>query len=498
MFDVGFSLMFQPEMLLLMFIGTIIGIIFGALPGLTGTMGIAICLPLTYSLSGLAGMALLIGVYIGSCSGGLISAILLKIPGTLSSIATTFDGAPMAKKGEASRALGIGIFYSFIGGMIGFVILFLLAEPLADVCVKFGPVEYFSISFFALTFVSSVSGASMIKGLIAATLGMMISLVGASPIDGLARYTFGVRKLNAGFTMLAVMIGIFAVSEMLSMATKKIEPIPKSTFKVKMRGFGFSGKEFVQQSGNMIRSAAIGTGIGILPGIGGAASNLMAYIAAKNTSKHPEEFGTGIMDGIVASETANNASIGGAFVPLLALGIPGDGVTAILIGALMMQGLIPGPLLFDTNPEFVYGVFAALIITNVMVLLVEYFGIKVFVNVLRVPRNILMPIIMALCVVGTFGANNRVFDVWVAVAFGIVGYLLQYFGYPLTPVLLGFVLGSTAELNLRRGLQLTQGSFIPFLTKPISAVFLLASVLSIAFAVYKHFREKKKYEEQQA
>lgn len=490
MFDVGFSLMFHPYMLLLMFIGAIIGIIFGALPGLTGTMGIAICLPLTYAMSGLEGMALLIGVYIGSCSGGLISAILLKIPGTLSSIATTFDGAPMAQNGQASRALGIGIFYSFIGGMIGFIVLFILAEPLADVCVKFGPIEYFSISLFALTFVASVSGKSLVKGLISATLGMMISLVGSSPVDGLARYTFGIRKLNAGFTMLAVMIGIFAVSEMLNLATKKVEPIEKSRFKVRMKGFGFTVKEFVQQSGNMIRSAAIGTGIGILPGIGGSASNLLAYIVAKNSSKHPEKFGTGIMDGIVAPETANNASIGGAFVPLLALGIPGDGVTAILLGALMMQGLVPGPLLFDTNPEFVYGVFAALIITNVIVILVEYFGIRVFVNILRVPRNILMPIIMVLCVVGTFGANNRIFDVGVAVAFGVVGYLLQYFGYPTTPILLGFVLGSTVELNLRRGLQLTQGSFLPFITKPISMVFLIASVLSIAFAIFKYYRRK--------
>lgn len=491
MFAVGFSSILNPGTILLIFVGVVVGIIFGAIPGLTGTMAVAICVPLTYTMGPIPGISFLIGLYIGSCSGGLISAILLKIPGTLSSIATTFDGAPMAQRGEAGKALGAGVVYSFLGGTFSFLVLFFIAPPIADIAVQFGPIEYFSIALFSLTLVASVSGESMLKGLLAALLGVAISLVGISPIDGLPRYTFGFSELSGGFAMLPTLIGIFAVSELLKTAREGLPKDPDKIANYKIKGFGFTAKEFKEQVPNMFRSGLIGTAIGILPGIGGSTSNLLAYIAAKNRSKYPEKFGTGIIDGVVASETANNASIGGALVPLLTLGIPGDGTTAMLLGALMIHGLTPGPLLFTTNGDLIYGIFAALLVANLFMIIVEFLGMRVFVQVLRVPRQFLMPIILVLCAVGTFGNNNRLFDIWVTLAFGVVGYLLSKFNYPLTPVILGFVLGSMAELNFRRGMMLTQGSLLPFITKPISLVFLLAAVLSVVLSVRKQIKKSR-------
>lgn len=491
MFVTGFSSILHPMTLLLIFVGVVVGIIFGAIPGLTGTMAVAICVPLTYTMGSIPGIAFLIGLYIGSCSGGLISAILLKIPGTLSSIATTFDGSPMARNGQAGKALGAGVVYSFLGGTFSFLILFFIAPPIADFAVQFGPIEYFSIAVFSLTLVASVSGESMVKGLLAALLGIAVSMVGISPIDGLPRYTFGFSELNGGFAMLSTLIGVFAVSELLKTAHDGLPKNPEQITNYKIHGFGFSLREFREQTVNFLRSSAIGTAIGILPGIGGSTSNLLAYIAAKNQSKYPEKFGTGIIDGVVASESANNASIGGSLVPLLTLGIPGDGVTAMLLGALMIHGLTPGPLLFTTNGDLIYGIFAALLVANLFMIAVEFFGMRLFVQVLRVPRHILMPIILVLCAVGTFGNNNRLFDVWVAFGFGIVGYLLSKFKYPLTPFILGFVLGPLTELNFRRGIMLTQGSLLPFVSKPFSLLFLLAAVLSVGLAIRKQVKRRR-------
>jgi putative tricarboxylic transport membrane protein len=258
-----------------------------------------------------------------------------------------------------------------------------------------------------------------------------------------------------------------------------------------IKGFGFSMAEFVGQTWNMFRSALIGIAIGILPGIGGGTSNLLSYMAAKNQSKHPEKFGTGIIDGIVASETANNASIGGALVPLFTLGIPGDTVTAMLLGGLMIQGLVPGPLLFQNSGKIVYGIFAALLVANLVMLVMEFYGLRIFVKLLSIPKHILLPIILTLCVVGAYGLNNRVFDVWTILLFGILGFVLEKYNYPLTPIILGFILGPIAETNLRRGLQLSNGSFIPFLTKPIAAFFIAIAIFSAAMSAYKNFKRKK-------
>lgn len=477
-------------------IGVTVGIIFGCIPGLTSTMGVALCLPLTFSMSPLDGIALLIAVYVGGTSGGLISAILLKIPGTPSSLATTFDGGPMADKGEAGRALGIGILYSFIGTILSIIALIFIAPSLAKVALKFGPYEMFAICLFALTLISSMVGDNLLKGLMSAVLGLTFSLFGIASIGGAERFTFGIRDLENGFDMLSVMIGLFAVSEILKVAASGLSGTNAKIMECKVKGFGISLQEFKEQTWNMIRSALLGIGIGILPGIGGATSNIIAYTAAKSQSKYPEKFGTGIIDGVIATETSNNASIGGALIPLLTLGIPGDTVTAMILGGLMLHGIAPGPLLFKNSGVLVYGIFAAFIISTIVMLIVEYFGIKLFIKVLAVPKHILLPVILTLCVVGTYGTNHRLFDVWTALIFGVIGFFMSKYKFPGAPLILGFVLGSILEENLIRGLMYANGNFFGFFKSPIAAVFLIISILAVLWTTFKNVRLVMKKSEQ--
>lgn len=488
----GLGAIFNFQSIGMIFIGVVVGIIFGAIPGLTATMGIGLCLPLTFGMNPVVAMALLCGLYIGGISGGLISAILLNIPGTPSSIATCFDGHPLADKGEAGKALGVGITYSFLGGLFSFLVLFLMAPPLANVALKFGPFEYFALAVFSLTLIASLAGESLAKGLASGLLGFMLAMFGMAPVDAFPRFTFGVHSLDNGFDMLPVLIGLFAISEILETAGMNETVKEKDIRSFKIKGlFGFSFAEFKANIWNFIRSSLIGMGIGILPGIGGGTSNMLSYICAKKSSKDPERFGTGIIDGIVASEAANNASIGGALVPLLTLGIPGDTVTAMLIGAFMIHGISPGPLLFQNNADLVYGIFASLLVANVIMLVVEFLGLKLFVQVLRVPKHYLLPIILSLCVVGAYGLNNRVFDVFTIFVFGLIAYGLKKFGYPFPPVILGFILGPMLELNLRRGLMLTQGNFLPFLTSPIGAPFLMIALVVSIGTVRQNMKKRK-------
>jgi len=488
----GLSAVLDPVALLMMLAGVIVGIIFGAIPGLSATMAVALFLPVTYTLATTQGISLLIGLYIGAISGGLISAILLRIPGTPSSIATCFDGHPMAQRGEAGKALGIGIFYSFLGGLFSFIALLVIAPPLAKIALKFSPFEYFSIAIFSLTLIGSLASKALVKGMISGVLGFMIATIGVAPVDAYPRFTFGLTELSGGIDILPLMIGLFAVAEILSTARKGTglegATISNPDMK-KLRGFGFSMAEFLSQIPNFIRSFLIGLGIGILPGIGGGTSNLLSYAAAKNSSRHPEKFGTGIIDGVVASETANNASIGGALIPLLTLGIPGDTVTAILLGGLTIKGLTPGPMLFRTNADLIYAVFFACIVANFMMLVVEFGGIRAFIAVLKIDKKILLPVIMVLCVVGAYGTNNRIFDVWAIFLLGLLGFGLSYLDFSLSPMILGFILGPMAEQNLRRGLMFSRGSFLPFITRPVSLIFLLTAAGSIIFTVIKNGRE---------
>jgi len=460
-------------------IGVLLGIIFGGTPGISTSMGIALMLPITFTMPLVPSIALILGLYVGGTSGGLITAILLNIPGTTASIATCWDGHPMAQRGEAGKALGIGILYSFCGGMISLLLLCTLAPAIAKVALKFGAVEYFAITLFSVALISSLSGKSLAKGLVAAMLGMAFTTVGSSPLDGALRFTYGNHALEAGFQLLPVLVGIYAVSEVLKVAEKD-KPLPPAR-EYKMRGFGVSLKQFREQFSNMVRSALIGTGIGILPGLGGNISNILSYSVAKQHSKYPEKFGTGIPDGIVAPETANNAVTGGALIPLLTVGIPGDPSTAMLLSALMVQGITPGPLMFSNYVDIVYAIFAIMLFANIIMIIAEYYGLRLFLKILLVPNYILLPIVLVMCVIGAYATNNRLFDVWSIIFFALIGYGLQKFKYPVSPFVLGYILGGLLEVNLRRALMVTKGSYLAFFERPIAAVFFIITILFIGF-----------------
>ncbi len=479
-----------PSSLLLMAAGVFVGIIFGSIPGLSASMAVALFLPLTFGMTPSMGMNLLVAVYIGGISGGLISAILLNMPGTASSIATCFDGHPMAQKGEAGKALGLGIVFSFLGSVFSFIILTFCAPLLADIALKFTPAENFGIAFFALTMVSILSSGNMVKGVLAGMLGLMFTLVGMSPIDGTPRFIFGNSNLMAGFDTLPTLIGIFAISEILVTAETISHGKVEATKMKPMRGFGFSVAEFIYHLPNFFRSALIGTGIGILPGIGGSTSGMLAYVTAKNMSKHPEEFGKGCPDGIVATESANNATIGGAMIPLLVLGIPGDGVTAMMLGGFLIHGLSAGPLLFVKNADIVYGIFAACMICSLFMLIIEFGGIRVFTQLLKIPKHILMPLILVLCCVGAYATNNRIFDVQSIILFGMVGYLFHKFKLPTTPFVLCFLIGKMLEEYLRRGIMLYK-SFGAFFKRPIFDVFFFIAIAIVIWSVFKEVKAKK-------
>lgn len=486
----GILSIFTIKIIALIFGGTVLGIIFGAIPGITVTMGVALFLPVTFGMQPIEALSLLMGLYIGGTSGGLISAILLKIPGTPASIATTFDGHPMAARGEAGKALGVGIVYSFLGGMFSLLVLFFVSPWLAEAALQFGSYEYFSIGVFSLTLVAGMSGGSLAKGLISALIGLTFTFIGMAPITAFPRFTFGISELDGGISLLPALIGLFAIAQILEEAeTGNSDSKPKIA-NYKIRGFGFSMKEFAEQTGNFFRSAAIGTGIGILPGLGGAICNVVAYGAAQKQSKHPEKFGTGIVDGLVASETSNNASTGGALVPLMTLGIPGDNTTAIILAGFLIHGITPGPLLFDTNGVLVYGIFAALVVANICMLFAEFGGMRLFVRILSVPKHILLPVVAILCVIGAYGLNNRAFDVWTMLFFGILGFVMKKAALPSTPLLLGFILGPIVEIELRRGLMKSRGDFTPFFTEPISGTILIVTIIVVAFTAWGEVKKR--------
>lgn len=491
----GFGTVLTPTGIFLMFIGVAVGIVFGALPGLSATMAIALFLPVTYAMASSNAMTLLMALFIGAISGGLISAILLHIPGTPSSVATCFDGHPMVKKGQAAKALGIGVVFSFLGTVFSTILLMFIAPQIARVAINFGSFEFFSIAIFSLTMIATLSSGNMVKGVMAGVIGFMFSTVGTDTIEGSARFTFGNSNLKGGFDMLAVMVGLFAVGEIIAAAQTSrhdAEELMAQPSMKGIKGFGFSLKEFRSQTVNAIRSALIGMGIGILPGIGGGTSNVLAYTVAKNSDKHPEEFGTGRIDGLVASETANNATIGGAMVPLLTLGIPGDTTTAMLLGALTLHGLTPGPLLFQNQADIVYGIFAAMLICSVIMLFMEFFGLRVFVKLLSIPKYILLPCVFVLCVIGAYALKNNMSQVIACLIFGAIGFAFKKFEIPTTPFILGFILGPLAEVNYRRGMIRTQGNFVPFLTSPISAIFLAVAIfVLLTFALKPVFAKRK-------
>lgn len=477
----------SPACIGIIFLGVIVGIIFGAIPGLSSTMALVLFLPMTYAMSAVNGLSLLIALYVGGMSGGLISAILLKIPGTPSSMSTVWDGGPMADKGEAGRALGIAILVSFIGTLFGLIAMIFLSPQLARFALQFTAYEYFAVALFSLTIIATLAGKDLINGLLSGLLGILLSMIGITPIDALIRFSFGTHQLDGGIATIPMLIGLFAIADIFIFGFKKREDklVPQS---FRMKGFGISMKEFKGQLGNIIRSAVVGVVIGILPGIGGNTAGIFSYSLTKNASKYPEKFGTGIIDGLIASETSNNAVIGGSMIPMLTLGVPGNTVAAILLGGMMIKGITPGPLIFTKAGEIVYALYMAMLIATFAMLIFEFFGIRIFVRLLDIPKYILFPVILSLCAVGCFGANNKAFDITLMFIIGLGAFTLKKLSIPTAPLIIGFILGPMFEENMRRVLTLSKGDLTKFAEHPIACVFVALAVFSIGQAIFKNIR----------
>jgi putative tricarboxylic transport membrane protein len=473
----AFQLLFEWQNLLFLFVGTALGIVVGAIPGLTATMLIALTLPLTFHMAPVSAVTLLIGEYVGGISGGLITAILLRMPGTPASIVTTFDGYPMARNGMAERALALGIMASVVGGIISWGFLAGMSPALARFALQFGPWEYFTLVLMALVMLAVLSQGSMTKGLMAAALGMAFALPGIDSSIGQARLTFGSSAMLAGFGLLPVLIGAFAISQILRDAATPQEGgamnMPKRKLPIYRRDLGYAPK--------LLRGSIIGTWIGLLPGIGANIAALVSYSTEKQLSKEPEKFGTGHEPGVVAAESANNASIGGALIPLITMGIPGSVTEAILIGALTIHNLQPGPLLFQNAPEIAYGIIAAYLVANVLMLMLMWGAVRYIARIVQLPRSGLMAAILVFCVTGSYAVNSSFADVWVMIAFGIIGLGLEYCRVPLGPFVIGFVLSPIAEEQLRASLMMSDGNVAEILSRPYALVFLALAILTVAW-----------------
>ena len=472
----------------LLALGVFVGIIFGSSPGLTATLGVTRFIPFTYTMQPVQGLVMLIAVYVGGISGGLITATLINIPGTPSSIYTCFDGYPMTKKGKPAQALAIGVFCSLIGGTFSAFALMAIAPQLAKVSLSFGSWEYFAVALMGLSVVVAMCSDSLIKGLIGAVFGLLIGTVGIDSISGVSRLTFGFWQLQGGISSTALMMGLFAITEVFNQSLELHKPRPKIEFKKTTLIPPFSEMK------SCWKAIGIGCGIGILPGIGQNASTLISYNLARTVSKTPQEFGHGCPEGISASETSNNATNGGALIPLVCLGIPGDLTTSALIGGLMIHGLQPGPLLYSQHPELVGGIMVAYFMANVVMYIMELGLMKAFVRMVNVKLSFLFPAIVACCVLGVYTLNNRMFDVWVMIIFGFVGYLLICLGIDMAPVILGFILGPLIEKYMRMALISANGNWADMFNRPVSVFFVVIAILFVVVPVIKktvtHGKEK--------
>ncbi|MGQ0544255.1 MAG: tripartite tricarboxylate transporter permease [Betaproteobacteria bacterium] len=491
----GIENMLQMKYFVPLAIGTLVGVVGGAMPGITNTMTVIMVLPFTFGLEPLQGLAAMIGVYIGGESGGLITSCLLGIPGKPSSIATMFDGFPMSQKGEPGRALWLGIWASVFGGLLGGIFLVGTTEPLARLALAFGPWEYFALFVFALSMVAGLTGASLTKGLLSGAIGLVVTVMGNDPVMGQPRLTLGIGFLEGGIPFLPVLIGVFAFAQIMSevekMGAGRRDPaaalvVPKLVVSHLKVVWEILSRPFL-----LLWTSFIGVLIGVLPAIGGSAANVMAYDQAKKFSKHPERFGTGTPEGIIASEAANNSNIGGSLVTIMAFGIPGDAVTAVMLGALTIHGIQPGPLFITQEPRLAYGIFGAYIVGHFLVLAILFLGVRWFLRIVTVPKSILFPVILVLSTVGAYALNNVMANVYVLALFGVIGYGMVKGGLPLAPLILGVILGDQIEINLIRAVMTDANPWL-FLTRPISGGLLAASVLSMAFAIWQHHRTKRK------
>ena len=478
-----------------MAVGVAGGLIAGAIPGFTIAMAVVLTLPFTFSMPPEQGLATMVSVLVGGLSGGLMAGILTGIPGTPSSVATTFDGFPMARKGQPGLALGIGVWSSFFGGIFSAICLMTLAPQLARIGLEFHPWDYFMLVMFALTITASLAGKHLVKGLIAGVVGLLVRTVGEDDAVGMARFDFGSDALLAGFDFIAVLIGLFAFSQLLNdvrdPVTAKQSLAERGTVNAKIE-HRQALKAIAKRWTVVVRSATIGVFTGILPGAGGSVANILAYDQAKKASKEPHKFGTGTPEGIIAPESSNNAVEGGALITLMALGIPGDVTAAVMLGALLIHDVIPSPNFISDNPVLAYSIFTSFFIATFMMIAMQSFMLRVFVLVTRIRMYVLAGIILGFCGIGVFALHNVTFDLWTLFWFGIIGFTMRQLGFPLAPMILGVVLGNIAELNLARAVAITS-DLSPFVTRPWSLFFLIIAVFSAAFPIFQEHRGRRKW-----
>lgn len=474
----GFRVALQPQNLMLAFLGALVGTLIGVLPGIGPITGVAILFPLTFTL-GLppeSALILLAGIYYGAQYGGSTTSILLNVPGEASSVVTTLDGYQMARQGRGGQALAVAAIGSFIAGTLAVAGLMLFGPVLATIAIRFGPAEYFMLMVFAFSTLSSLAGRNLFKALIAAVLGLMLATIGLDPGSAVQRYTFGQLSLLEGIDFLVAAIGLFAVSEVLVL----LEETETAEIAVaKAKGIYISAKELLHSMGAIFRGGVIGFFIGVLPGAGASIASFVSYNLEKRLSDSDGTFGHGDIRGVAAPESANNAASGGALIPLLTLGVPGSGTTAVLLGALIAMNVTPGPLLFESHPEVVWTLIASMYIGNVMLLVLNLPLVRVFVWILRVPRWFLLPAVIMISYIGVFAVRNSAFDIAVMTAFGVVGYLLRKMDFPLAPVILGLVLGPLMEQNFRRALTISDGSAAVFVSSPLTIGLAVVSAIAL-------------------
>ncbi|PYZ95946.1 C4-dicarboxylate ABC transporter permease [Alteribacter lacisalsi] len=485
----GLENIIQPIHLLILLLALFVGFLGGALPGISGTMLVIILLPISYGLGPIPAFILLTTIYAASVFSGLISAILFRTPGTPEAVATVLDGYPMTQKGLAGKALGIGIFSSAMGGIIGTLFLITLTPLLAAFALNFSSPEYFALAVLGLTVVVSLSGGKLILGFIGVAFGLFIASVGMDPLSGSQRFTFDSLYLVSGIDFIPVLIGLFAISEVMR-RSKEDHTIKQEMKKVKTKVFD---KEIISRvKYTILRSSLLGMSVGILPGVGATTAAMLSYSEATRWSKNPEQFGTGVPEGIAAPESGNNAAAMGAMVPLLSLGIPGSATTAVILGAFIMHGLQPGPMLMTNEPSLVYTIFIALLLVNVLIIVFAKPFISLFSKIMKVPYTALGPFIIIFCIIGTYAVRNSVFDIWIMLLFGIIGYYFDKLKFPLAAIILGVVLGPIAEVEFRRALLMSNGDITIFLTRPISATLIGLAVLALLVPLISALMKKKK------
>lgn len=479
----------EPRNLIALFICAVIGVILGAIPGLAGGMGITLILPLTFALDTNLSFAMLLGMYVGGVSGAFIASVLVGIPGSASAIATCYEGYPMTQKGKAAKALSIGITASFLGTTVSIIVATLCSAPLANVALSLGPWEYFSLCFMAVSLVVGLGGRSVYKSLIAAFLGLFMATIGTDQVSNQMRFTFDNYNLIGGVSVICLLMGTFALQQVATAFGKGNQEMPEVDGST-LGGFGLKLKDFKDNLGTIVMGLAIGLGIGFLPGMGGGVANMIAYGQAKKMSKTPELFGTGYEPGLWISEVSNNASVGGAVIPMVALGIPGDGTTVMLLSAMTIHGLQAGPMFIRQNPELANLIFAGILVAGILVFAVEILTKRWFPLLLKAPYHYLYGSIVMICFMGAFSSTTSMFSVYEVIFFALLGIALAAFEIPMNPLMLSYILGQKLEYYFRLGCSYSEGNMLSFFTRPISCIFLLIGIYSLISPMVKTLIKK--------